>query len=432
VELRRQHPLARVLGELAREPHFRRVLLRGLGQSDVSRFIEGATGRSAPQALVCAVFEMTEGNPFFIYETVRLLDAEGRLDASTLETPWSVSLPQGVREVIGRRLDRLSDECNRVLSVAAVIGRQFAVGVLQQAAELPREALLERLDEAAAARIVSDQAGTGGRATPLPLGHYIFCHALIREVLYEELTGPQRVRLHRRAAEVLETSCAGAADSCLPELAHHFFQAAPGGDVERAIEYGVRAAEQALELLAWEESVAHYERVLQVEELAVPTDDARRGKLTVGLAQALWRAGSYPRARQAFQQAIDIARRLGDGRLLARAVLGMGGWPQFRADERPGGPAEEYRALLEEALERVGEREVALRARLHSHLADQISMQARESHSQRAVALAREPRSSVPTTSAGASGWRRSCSSSPSAAALGRRSSWRGRAGSAR
>ena len=163
--------------------------------------------------------------------------------------------------------------------------------------------------------------------------------------------------------------------------------------MERAIEYGVRAAEQALELLAWEESVAHYERVLQVEKLAVPADDARRGELTVGLAQALWRAGSYPRARQAFQQAIDIARRLGDGRLLARAVLGMGGWPQFRADEPPGGPAEEYRVLLEEALERVGEGEIALRARLLSHLADQISMQAREAHSQRAVALARGHRS---------------------------------------
>ena len=108
---------------------------------------------------------------------------------------------------------------------------------------------------------------------------------------------------------------------------------------ERAIEYGVRAAEQALEQLAWEESVAHYERVLQVEELAVPADDARRGELTVGLAQALWRAGSYPRARQAFQQAIDIARRLGDGRTPGpgRARNGrMASVPSRRAARWPG------------------------------------------------------------------------------------------------
>ena len=389
VELRRQHPLALVLGELAQEPHFRRIPLRGLVESDVSLFIEGTTGRSASDALVRAVFEMTEGNPFFIYETVRLLDAEGRLDSATPETPWSMSLPQGVREVIGRRLDRLSDECNRVLTVAAVIGREFAISVLEQAAELPRDALLECLDEAAAARIVSDQSGTGGGAAPLPLGHYAFTHALIREVLYEELTGPQRVRLHRRVAEVLEASYGRAAGSNLPELAHHFFEAAPGGDVERAIDYGVRAAEQALELLAWEESVNHYERVLQVEELAVPATEARRGVLVLGLAQALWHAGSYPRARDAFRQVIDLARRLGDGRLLARAILGMGGWPKFRADEPPGGPADEYRALAEEALEQVGEEETALRARLLSQLAEQISMETRETRSQEAVALAR-------------------------------------------
>ena len=133
VELRRQHPLAQVLGQLAQEPHFRRIPLRGLVESDVSRFIEGAAGRSASDALLRAVFEMTEGNPFFIDETVRLLDAEGRLDAATPETRWSMSLPQGVREVIGRRLDRLSSECNRILTVAAVLGREFAVGVLEQA-----------------------------------------------------------------------------------------------------------------------------------------------------------------------------------------------------------------------------------------------------------------------------------------------------------
>jgi tetratricopeptide (TPR) repeat protein len=86
---------------------------------------------------------------------------------------------------------------------------------------------------------------------------------------------------------------------------------------------------------------------------------------------------------------IAVARRLGDGALLAKAALGMGGWPQFRADEPPGGPADEYRALLEEALEQVEENDTALQARLVSRLADQFSMEARESYSRRAVELAR-------------------------------------------
>jgi DNA-binding winged helix-turn-helix (wHTH) protein/tetratricopeptide (TPR) repeat protein len=389
VEVRRQHPLAQLLGLMAKEPHFRRILLRGLAEPDVARFIQETTGRATPEGLVRAVFEMTEGNPFFVCETVRLLDAEGRLQDGAAET-WSVSLPQSVREVIGRRLDRLSTESNRVLGLAAMMGREFSVGVLEQVAELSRDALLERLDEAVAAGIVSDHATRVAGAAPLPLGHYAFSHALIREALYEETSGPQRVRLHRRIAEVLEASYARAAESHLPELAHHFFEAAPGGDVERAVDYGVRAAQQALELLAWEEGVAHYERVLEVEELMVPADDARRGELVLGLGQALWRAGLYPRARETFRQAIELARRQGDGRMLACAALGMGGWPQFRFDDPLGGPGEEYRALLGEALDRVGQEEVALRAQLVSRLADQNEMEARDRYSEEAVTLARE------------------------------------------
>jgi DNA-binding winged helix-turn-helix (wHTH) protein/tetratricopeptide (TPR) repeat protein len=389
VELRRQHPLAQVLGLLAKEPHFRRVLLRGLVEPDVGRFIEDTTGGAAPEGLVRAVFEMTEGNPFFVRETVRLLEAEGRLANGAAES-WGLSLPQSVREVIGRRLDQLSTECNRVLGLAALMGREFGVGILEQVAELPRDALLERLEEALAAGIVNDHTRRAAGAAPLPLGHYAFAHALIRETLREEIRGPQRVRLHRRIAEVLEASYARAVDSHLPELAHHFFEAAPGGDVERAIDYGVRAAQQALELMAWEEGVAHYERALEVEELAVPADDARKGELVLGLAQALWRAGLYPRAREVFQQALGLARRLGDGRKLARAALGMGGWPQFRFDDPLGGPGDEYRALLEEALGQLGQEELALRARLVSRLADQTDMAARARYSEQAVALARE------------------------------------------
>jgi DNA-binding winged helix-turn-helix (wHTH) protein/tetratricopeptide (TPR) repeat protein len=390
VELRRQNPLASVLSQLVKEPHFRRIPLRGLTQSDVGRFIADGGRRAPSDELVRAVFDMTEGNLFFVQETVRLLDAEGRFDGDAPETPWSLSLPQGVREVVGRRLDQLSDECNRILGLAAVMGREFTVGILQYVAEVSRDVILDELGQAEAAGIVRDRLGSGAGAKPLPLGHYVFSHALIREALYEELTSLQRVRLHRSIAEALEKNYAGSADSHLPELAHHFFEAAAGGDAERAIDYSVRAGEQALELLAWEEGVAHYERALQVDALAVPSEDARRGKLTVGLGQALWRSGDYGRAGQVFGRAIDQAHNSGDGNLLARATLGMGGWPKFRFDEVPGGPADQHRALLEEALSRVGEGETALRALLLSQLADQTSMEMRRSYSEQAVGLARK------------------------------------------
>jgi DNA-binding winged helix-turn-helix (wHTH) protein/tetratricopeptide (TPR) repeat protein len=398
VEVRRQHPLTQALGELAREPHFHRLLLRGLPEADVGRFIRSETETEAPETLVRAVYEMTEGNPFFIHETVRLLESEGRLEQGE-GASWSVALPQGVRDVIGRRLNTLSEECNRVLRLASVIGRDFAVNILELLAELPRERVSELLEEAVEANIVTDDPAARGRASPLPLGHYTFSHALIRSTLYEELTSPQRARLHRKVGEVLEAVYGADSEAHLSELAHHFFQAAAGGDVERSINYSVRAAERALGLLAHEESVAHYQRALQALELRSEVDEVRRVELHLGLGHAQSRTGNEPAKRQSFLGAAELARRVGRGDLLARAAMGLGGWPPHSG--RGGGDSmtpfsqavEEFRALVEEALESIGEEDSPLRAQLISALAltppDQDSMEARERMSQQAVEMAR-------------------------------------------
>ena len=118
MELSRQHPLAESLGELTRERMFQRVLLRGLSREDVARFIEVATGLVAQEGLVNAVYTQTEGNPLFVTEVVRLLVQEGDLtaDRTTGRESWTVRIPEGVREVIGRRLNRLSERCNETVS----------------------------------------------------------------------------------------------------------------------------------------------------------------------------------------------------------------------------------------------------------------------------------------------------------------------------
>ena len=104
---------------------FQRVLLRGLDRKDVGRFIEVATGIAPPEGLVTAVYTQTEGNPLFVTEIVRLLVQEGDLtaDRSTGSDSWTVRIPEGVREVIGRRLNRLSERCNETLTVASILGR---------------------------------------------------------------------------------------------------------------------------------------------------------------------------------------------------------------------------------------------------------------------------------------------------------------------
>ena len=203
VELRRQHPLSQTLGELGREGLSHRIILRGLSENDVARFVEITSGAKPPLALVDAVYRETEGNPFFVNEVVRLLVADGRLDKPESVTSWSVTIPQGVREVVGRRLDHLSDECNRVLTIGSVIGREFDLKtvekVLSQAEEgrMTGDRLIEVLEEAVAARVITE--------VPNRLDWYSFAHALIRETLYEELSTARRVRLHRQIGEVLES-----------------------------------------------------------------------------------------------------------------------------------------------------------------------------------------------------------------------------------
>jgi tetratricopeptide (TPR) repeat protein len=392
VEVRRQHPLALVLGELVREPHCHRVPLRGLSREEVGRFVTAASGAQAPEALVRAVYEMTEGNPFFVHETVRLLAAEGRLGDAPEAASWRVTLPEGVRDVIGRRLDTLSAECNRVLRLASVIGREFRVNVLEAIARLPDGRVLERLQEALDARILVDAPGA---ESPPPIGRYAFSHTLIRETLYEELSGPERVRLHRRVGEALEAVYGADVGAHLPELAHHFHQAAPGGDVERAVSYAERAARKAHELLASEEGVEHYRRALEVLEFAVPVDEARRCELTLALGWARTFGGERLGGAATFERAAEIARRIKRPDLLGAAAIGAGGWP-LSAGRGPVEPNLGFRALVEEALREIGDDDPGLRARLVAGLAvtppDQDSMERRKALSEEALKLARQTR----------------------------------------
>lgn len=360
VELGRQHPLAQTLGELAREQLSRRILLRGLTEADVERFIQITAGISPPGDLVSAVYRETEGNPFFVNEIVRLLVADGRLEHPEEVQHWSVSIPQGVREVIGRRLDHLSEECNRVLATASVIGREFRLDVLERVSDLAGDRLLEALEEAVGARVVVEVAGAAGR--------YSFSHALIRQTLYDELSATRRVRLHRRIAEVLEALFGAKPEHHLVELAYHFLQAAPGGEVAKAADYAIRAGERAAASLAYEEAADQYERALQALELGEPPDAGRRCELLLACGEAHLKGGDTPRAREAFRRAAEAARALGAPEPLARAAMGVGGgyvgWgiDTWTVDE-------ELVGLLEEAAGALGDADSSLRAMVLGRLA---------------------------------------------------------------
>ena len=125
--------------------------------------------------LITQVHQQTEGNPLFVGEVGRLLAQEGMPDTGDVRS-WDFRLPEGVREVIGRRLDRLSEECNRLLTTVSVIGREFDFRLLRALSQDTDESrLLELLDEALEARVIEETAGGGER--------YQFSHSLIQQTL---------------------------------------------------------------------------------------------------------------------------------------------------------------------------------------------------------------------------------------------------------
>ena len=272
-ELSRTHPLTDLIAELRREEGVTRVGLRGLGEEHVHDFIARWVGRDTPASLTQLVAGNTEGNPFFISEVLRHLDETdvlSRIGTDSRSPADLGGLPAGVRDAIGRRLARLSEGCHRVLGLAAVIGREFTLPVLQRVADLSEDQTIDALDEALDARLVHGVPGAGDRFT--------FTHALVRDTLYEELTPARRSRLHRRVADAL---AALAPSTSLPhaDLAHHYSRAASADDALQAIVHAPAAAERSAAAFALEEAARFYNIALQALDRLPPDPSVQRQRL---------------------------------------------------------------------------------------------------------------------------------------------------------
>ena len=356
------------------------VALSGLREGDVAALIELTTTTQPSPALVHAIAVETEGNPLFVGEIARLLAAEGRL-AEQPGSTWRPSIPETVRGVIGRRLDRLSPACRDVLTVASVVGREFDLELVERLSDRPREELLGLLDEAVAARLVTDVPGAPARLR--------FTHALVRDTLYDALSTTRRLDLHRRTVEAIESS-GGTDPTRLSELAHHSFRAVPAVDAEVAVAHARRAAAHASEVLAHEEAARLYETALHaLASRATPDPDVELA-LTLGLGESLARAGEMPAARDAFLRAAVLARSGGNAEALAAAALGYGGrivWTRAAGDRL-------VVSLLEEALAALGNERTPARARVLARLAgalrDELDPTRRIAYGEEAVAIARE------------------------------------------
>lgn len=307
-ELAQRVRVEQLLGQLHRDHLVRRIALAGLTDDEVAQLLSTFDGGSQDLDRARAIRDKTAGNPLFVEELAR-----AGIRMNEPEQARRDQLPEEVQNVIARRVQVLSEECQRMLRAAAVIGHHFDLRVLQRVAELGEERLLDVLDEATGSGLIGEAPGQASS--------FSFVHVLVRDTIMSQLSGPRRARLHGRVGDALE-EIYGSREQRLEERAHHFFEAARAGDVARAVVYARRAAEAAEQQLAYERAVEHYSRALQLS--AVDDDPRLQCQLLLAAARVKARAGN-PDVKATWDRAVEEARRSGDAVLFATGALGRAG-----------------------------------------------------------------------------------------------------------
>jgi class 3 adenylate cyclase len=375
-DLVRGHSLSEALATLNRGAGFQRVVLRGLSQDEVASYIRGVANVEPSRPVVERIFEETEGNPFFLSEVVNLMAQEGSL---TAESVSDIAVPDGVREALGRRLDRISEEANELLQVAAVIGREFTYDTFTALGERDENELLRLIEEGLEARVIEEMPQTG---------RYRFMHALMQETLLGELSTTRRVRLHGQVGDALERRWGARAEERASRLAPHFVEAAmvTPRHAEKAVRYSKLAAQQSEALFAWGEAVRHYEACLALVSEAAPEESKDEAELLSALGVCARNDGDYRDAWRALMRSITVFGQREDAAGMARATL-----EALRIDAPPDRQAQ----IANDALEALGSGDPHLEAQLlaamcNPLLANQLSAEEAARVRERAEDLVRQ------------------------------------------
>jgi class 3 adenylate cyclase/tetratricopeptide (TPR) repeat protein len=361
-DLGRGDALNQLLADLRREANVTRLALHGLDDTDIVGLMGAAAGHDLDDdgvGLAHALRRETDGNPFFTAELLRHLGESGGIVLND-DGRWvlvgeldELGLPSSVRDVVGRRVERLGDEPLRVLTLASVIGREFDVDLLAPLAGIGEYDLLDHLDAAVAAALLAE-SDTAGR--------YRFTHALTQHSLYDELSPTRRQRAHQRIAEALEAEATDEDATTLAELAHHWVAAIRPADIDKALDYVRRAGDAALDALAPDDAIRWYQQALGLIDGDLRQDELRRAEVLVALGTAQLQAG-HPGGRDTLLEAAAIARRMHDAGTLVKAALGFTSSGVSRLGEEAAKP------FIQAALDCVGTGPTVSRARLLAALA---------------------------------------------------------------
>jgi len=370
--------LGRLVADLGRADLATEVAIERLDRDDVGAMLRAIFGDRASlgDGFAGLLHGLTEGNPFFVEETLKALIIAGDL-APTDDGGWRarplerVRVPRTAVEAVRHRLAALTVPARSVASTAAVAGRRFDFDLLKTLTNHDEQALLALVKELIAAQLVVEESAD----------RFAFRHALTREAIYAELLARERVALHRQIADALERAHASSLDAVVEALEYHAWEA---GDWTRAADFATRAAGHALALSAPREAIAHLDRAFMASERAGMVVGTAfylvRGRanetlgefqrahedFTVALDMArasadrgaewealhalglLWAARDYSRAGDYRREALAVSRATGNGSLIARSLNRVGNWHVNHEEPHAGLPHhEEALAILE-------------------------------------------------------------------------------------
>ena len=293
VELDVGKPFEKAMAALVRQKQAERLRLRRLPQEAVAELLTALGGSQPPGALVQVVFHETEGNPFFVGEVFQHLSEEGKLfdEAGDWQTDVNVDeldVPEGVRLVIGRRLERLSEATPKLLTAAAVVGRRLDLKLVEALSDLDSDGFLEAIEESETAKLIVSERE--GRETSC-----VFTHELIRSTLLGALSLPRRQRLHARVAQTMERVYQSDLTRHVSALAYHLYEAGAVADEAKTIRFLILAGEQSLETGAFKEARRDFDLAL-----SLLSADERENR-----ASLLWQRGLAHRSLGLWEKAID-------------------------------------------------------------------------------------------------------------------------------
>lgn len=351
-EVSPMRPLRATLEALHRRRLVEQIEIDPLHKEDIHALLTSITGVAPPQRLTDLLFRDTEGNAFFFEEVVRhladgdlLFDEDGawRTDFDDLH----LEVPESLRLVLRRRLEGLSDLAQKVLMKAALIGRGFGWDLFETVANLDEDSLLDALDEAERARLITSVADKG-------IVRFTFSHELIRQTIVDDISPARKQRMHLDIADAMEAVYTGSLAEHAEAIAAHL-ERAGHRDADRSVHFLVLAGERALDVAAYEDARRHLDKALA---LLPDNDFPKRGLVLERLGTTARSLGRPDEAISIWSQALDAYEAGGDPDAVARLSLDAGvqvaWWLRGRSTS----------ALVERGLKALGERVTAVRAGL--------------------------------------------------------------------